>query len=254
MAYVRPTFSIVMPTHNSERYVQETIESVWRQTLSSWELLIVDDASGDGTKELLKGLVGSDVRIRVRCLPANVGPAKARNMAISHATGRYIAFLDSDDIWRDDKLERQLGVFEQRGAVLAYSGYEKINESGDVKGRTVAVPESVSYKELLGATVIATCTAAYDTAKVGKVLMPDIRKRQDFGLWLKILRTSGELAWGLNEPLAYLRKRPGSVSSNKLAAASYVWRVYRELEGLSVGVSMFYFLKYAYHATGKARI
>ena len=136
---------------------------------------------------------------------------------------------------------------------MAFSAYEKVDQFGERIGRIVTVPGAVSYRQLLGATVIATCTAAYDTAKVGKVLMPDILKRQDFGLWLSILRAGG-VARAVNEPLAFLRKRPGSVSSNKISAAYYVWRVYRELEELSLARSAFYFTKYAYNASLKAKI
>lgn len=249
----RPVFSVVMPTHNSARFVGEAIESVMRQGYGSWELLVVDDASTDETPALLKGFAERDRRIKISLMESNAGPAKARNVAISSANGRYIAFLDSDDIWRDDKLERQLALFEATGTPLAFSAYEKIDESGNRIGRVVSVPEAVSYRHLLGETLIATCTVAYDTERVGKVLMPDIPKRQDFALWLAILRP-GNLARSVNEPLAYLRKRRGSVSSNKLVAAAYVWRVYRELENLSLARSVYYFSKYAYHASVKAMI
>lgn len=249
----RPVFSIVMPTHNSARFVGEAIKSVMQQRYISWELLVVDDASTDETPALLKGFAECDYRIKIRLMESNAGPAKARNVAISSANGRYITFLDSDDIWREDKLERQLALFEATGTPLAFSAYEKIDESGDRIGRVVSVPEAVSYRRLLGETLIATCTAAYDTERVGKVLMPDIRKRQDFALWLKILR-AGNVARSVNEPLAYLRKRRGSVSSNKIIAAAYVWRVYRELEELSWARSAYYFARYAYHASVKTMI
>ena len=248
-----PVFSIVMPTHNSQEFVLAAIDSVVRQEFTSWELLVVDDASHDETPDLLRELGLRDSRIRVFFRKTNGGPAKTRNLAISAAAGRYIAFLDSDDMWREDKLARQLELFQRTGTPLAFSAYEKVDQFGEPVGRVVTVPEAVSYRQLLGATVIATCTAAYDTAQVGKVLMPDILKRQDFGLWLRLLRDGG-VARAVNEPLALLRKRPGSVSSNKVSAAYYVWRVYRELEELSMAKSAFYFTKYAYHALLKAKI
>lgn len=248
-----PVFSIIMPTYNSEEFVTSAIDSVIRQSYASWELLIVDDASTDETMSIIQATAKRESRIKVLKRAANGGPAKARNVAISVSRGRYVAFLDSDDFWREDKLQRQLEVFEQTRTPLAFSAYEKVDDSGGRIGRVVTVPEAVSYRQLLGATVIATCTAAYDTERVGRLLMPDILKRQDFGLWLRILRSGGQ-ARATNEPLAYLRKRPGSVSSNKLAAATYVWRVYRRLEGLSLAQSAFYFTKYAYHASIKAKI
>jgi teichuronic acid biosynthesis glycosyltransferase TuaG len=249
----KPVFSIVMPTFNSQEFVRVAVDSVIRQSISSWELLVVDDASSDETMEILQAIAREEPRVKVFRRDANGGPARARNFAIAASCGRYIAFLDSDDFWREDKLQHQLQVFERTGTPLAFSAYEKVDESGARTGRVVSVPEVVTYRQLLGATVIATCTAAYDTQRVGRVLMPDILKRQDFGLWLRILRSGGE-ARATNEPLAYLRKRPGSVSSNKLSAASYVWRVYRTLEGLSLVQSAFYFAKYAYHAAVKAKI
>jgi len=242
-----------MPTYNSQEFVIAAIDSVVRQEFTAWELLIVDDASHDETPDLLRELGPRDSRIRVFFRKKNGGPAKTRNVAISLAAGRYIAFLDSDDMWREDKLAWQLELFQKTGTPVAFSAYEKVDQFGQRVGRIVTVPDTVSYRQLLGATVIATCTAAYDTAKVGKVLMPDIPKRQDFGLWLRILR-AGAVAKAVNEPLALLRKRPGSVSSNKLSAAYYVWRVYRELEGLSFAESAFHFTKYAYHASMKAKI
>ena len=248
-----PVFSIVMATFNSERYVKEAVDSVIGQAFESWELLIVDDASNDQTPQLLKHFEEMDSRIKVFYMRSNEGPARARNLAIAQASGRLIAFLDSDDVWRRDKLGRQFDIFRATSTPLTYSAYEKINEDGERIGRIVTIPASISYSELLGATVIATCTAVYDTSRVGKVFMPDIRKRQDFGLWLRILRPGGQ-AIGINEPLAYLRKRSGSVSSNKVSAAVYVWRVYRELEGLSILKSAYYFSKYAYHASIKASI
>jgi len=248
-----PSVSVVMPTYNSERFVREAIESVKQQSMDDWELLIVDDASTDGTPGILRALEALDTRIKVTLCSANGGPATARNLAIAKAKGRYIAFLDSDDIWRRDKLERQLNLFRQTGAPLVYSAYEKINEIGERKGRVVQVPVSVTYDEMLGATIIATCTAVYDTARVGKVLMPAIRKRQDFALWLKILKQAGP-ARGSAEPLAYLRKRPGSVSSNRLSALGYTWRVYRDHERLSLVRTLVCFTKYTVRAAAKACI
>jgi teichuronic acid biosynthesis glycosyltransferase TuaG len=248
-----PSVSVVMPTYNSARFVREAVESVRQQTIDSWELLLVDDASTDATPSILCALEESDTRIKVTRCSVNAGPATARNLAIAKAKGRYIAFLDSDDLWRHDKLEKQLNLFQRTRAPLVYSAYEKVNEEGERRGRVVQVPGSVTYDEMLSATIIATCTAVYDTARVGKVLMPEIRKRQDFALWLKILRQSAP-AQGLAEPLAYLRKRPGSVSSNKLSALSYTWQVYRDLERLSLARTLVCFTKYTVRAAAKARI
>lgn len=248
-----PLVTVVMPAHNSAEFIGDAIDSVLRQDETRWELIVVDDCSADNTVEIVRQYSDDDSRIQGFVLPTNVGPAGARNFAIIRARGRYIAFLDSDDMWRSDKLTRQLDLFESSGAVIVYSGYEKINEEGEREGRVVEVPETIDYRQLLGDTVIATCTAVYDSGKAGRVLMPDIRKRQDFGLWLSILRNGGS-ARADQEPLAYLRKRRGSVSSNKVVAAWYVWRVYRDLEKLTVGQSSAVFMRYAWNALSKSWI
>ncbi len=245
--------SIITPTFNSDEFISEAIESVQRQTYENWEMLIVDDASSDGTCKIVDEFAKNDERIKLMKQLENGGAAVARNVAISEANGRFIAFLDSDDIWQDEKLERQLALFKKTNAPLIYSGYEKIDQYGARKGRIVTVPERINYAGLLNATVIATVTAVYDTRCVGRVLMPNIRKRQDYALWLKILRMGGE-ACAVMEPLAYLRKRPGSVSSNKISAAKYVWKVYRDVEKLPISASLFHFSHYAYRAFLKSRL
>lgn len=245
--------SIITPTFNSGEFIGEAIESVQRQTYGYWEMLIVDDASWDETCKIVERFAESDDRIKFARLTENSGPAIARNVAIKKASGRFIAFLDSDDVWREEKLEHQLALFKKTNAPLVYSMYEKIDQYGHKQGRIVTVPERIDYAGLLNATVIATVTAIYDTDCVGRVLMPDIRKRQDYALWLKILRMGGE-AHAVMEPLAYLRKRPGSVSSNKASAAKYVWRVYRDMEKLSIPASLFHFCHYAFRAFLKFRL
>jgi glycosyltransferase involved in cell wall biosynthesis len=248
-----PLVSVIMPTYNVRAYIGDAVTSVLHQTETDWELLLVDDGSTDGTREWLQSYAKEDPRLRLFLLDSNGGPAKARNVAIANARGRYFAFLDSDDIWYAEKLTRQLALLESTQTPLAYSAYEKIDENGRRTGRVVQVPEQIDYKGLLNRTVIATLTAVYDSERLGRVFMPDIPKRQDYGLWLRILRGGG-IARGLPEPLAALRKRPGSVSSDKISAASYVWRVYREVEGLGRVRSAYHFVHYAIHATVKAVI
>ncbi len=243
-------FSVVMPAYNSEEYVGRAVESVLEQSCPDWELLAVDDCSCDRTREILRGYAAGDARIRVFEREINGGPAKARNLAIEQASGRFIAFLDSDDFWYEKKLEKQLLLFEETGAPLVYSAYERMDEKRPHKRRMIHVPSSIDYGGLLNATVIATLTAVYDTARVGKVMMPDIAKRQDYGLWLKILKRGGR-ACGLAEPLACLRKRSGSLSSNKVSAIWYTWRVYREIEKFSFGRSAYHFCNYAVRALVK---
>ena len=245
--------SIITPTYNSEEYMGHTIESVQAQTYEAWELIVVDDGSSDGTCQLVADAAVADSRIKFFKSEENKGAAAARNKAIQESSGRYIAFLDSDDLWREDKLARQLAFMAERRAVLSYTAYEKIDERGARQGRVISVPDKIDYRGLLRASIIGCLTAVYDTKELGKVYMPEIRRRQDYGLWLKILR-QGEMAHGLNVPLAFLRKRNESLSSNKLLSAYYVWKLFREVEGLRMIPSMYYFANYAARALRKAAI
>ena len=245
--------SIITPTYNSSKYISEAVESVLAQSYAAWEMIIVDDCSSDKTYDIIQRYACRDNRIKVFRLPQNSGPAAARNLAMDKAQGRYIAFLDSDDLWVSDKLERQLEFMKEKGAAFTYTAYEKMDESGDTRGRIVHVPDQTDYKGLLSASVIGCLTVIYDTNVTGKVFMPNLPKRQDHGLWLKILKM-GHIAYGLNEPLAYLRIREGSISSNKVMAATYVWKLYRDVEGLSFLESSYHFINYAARAFFKYRI
>ena len=238
-----------MPLYNAKEFVREAIDSVLAQSHADWELLVVDDCSNDGSVQIVREYAESDKRIRLFCLEQNSGPAVARNRAIAEATGRYIAFLDADDLWLPHKLQRQLEFMEANDLAFTYSGYGVIDE----EGREIATfrpPQSLTYRSLLKTNPIGCLTAIYDTQKLGKVYMPDILKRQDYGLWLKILKRI-DTARGLTESLALYRKRKNSVSSNKLKAAFYQWKIYRKVEGLGLFESMFYFMHYAYNGFKK---
>ena len=240
-----PRVSVVMPLHNAADRVEAGVRSVLGQSLAAWELLVVDDASTDDSVARVEALAAGDARVRVLRLERNGGPAVARNAGIREARGRYIAFLDSDDAWAPEKLARQLALME-RGAVFSFTAMERFDEQGN-RLAVAGVPERVGYEELLKTNYIGCSTAMYDTRFFGKVEMPLIDRRQDYGLWLRLLKQV-EFAYGLNEPLVRYAVRSGSVSSNKLTTAGYTWRVYRELEGLS-RVRSAYCLA---HQTGRA--
>lgn len=245
----KPLVSIITPTFNSSKRIAETLKSVQSQDFGSWEHLIVDDASTDGTPELIKQHADSDPRIRCFYLKKNGGPARARNVAIEEARGRYIAFIDSDDLWEADKLSKQLSVFQMTDASLVYGAYYWLDEETG-KRRSISVPETVTYAQLLNATVIATVTAMYDTERIGKVYMPELRQRQDYGLWLSILR-NGDEARAVPTPVATLRRYKGSLSSNYLRSLWYTWRIYREVERLSLVRSCYHFVNYSTRAALK---
>lgn len=219
------------------------VESVIAQTYQDWELIIVDDVSNDDSVQLAKNFAKEEPRISLLTLKENSGAAVTRNIAIEAAKGRYIAFLDSDDIWLPDKLERQLAFMQGNNYPFSFSAYERIDENGRSLG-SVGVPKKVNYKQMLKTSVIGCLTAMYDTAHFGKVYMPLIRKRQDYGLWLKLLKQT-DYAYGLQIPLGQYRVRRDSISSNKLNTATYNWRLYRQVEKLSFLASCYYFSHYA---------
>lgn len=236
--------TIVTPSYNSSKFIGETIESAIVQTYTEWEMIIVDDCSTDNSIDIVNEYQNKDSRIKLIQLAKNSGPALARNRAIEEARGRYISFLDSDDLWSPEKLAKQISFINDEDVALSYTGYQKIDEKGTPMGY-VHVPLKVNYNKILRSNYIACSTAIYDVVKLGKVYMPDILKRQDHGLWLKILRTGCE-AHGIDEPLGYYRVRSASISSNKMIAAKYQWKLYREVEELSFFHSIYYFLHYAY--------
>ena len=232
-----------MPYYNASEYVEEAVNSLIQQTYCLWDLIIVDDSSSDKHRFVLDKIADLDSRITIVRKSVNEGAAVSRNLAIKEASGQYIAFLDSDDIWLPHKLETQVAFMQQRNVPFTYSAYDRISEDGSPLGR-VGVPDKVNYKQLLKTCVIGCLTAMYDTDHFGKVYMPLIRKRQDFGLWLRLLKQT-DYAYGIQEPLAEYRVRTDSISANKASAASYTWKLYREVEQLSRLRSCYYFSHYA---------
>jgi teichuronic acid biosynthesis glycosyltransferase TuaG len=238
-----PEISILMPSFNTASFVGASIASIQAQTRQDWELLIVDDASKDDSAQVIAWLAATDPRIRFVRLEKNSGAAEARNKALEMAQGRFIAFLDSDDLWLPNKLEVQIELMKKNGWALSFTAYEKINEQDELIGH-VGVPSRVSYRGLLNTNIIGCLTAVYDSQILGKTPMPRIRKRQDFGLWLNLLKRT-PYAYGIPQVLGKYRVRQESVSSNKGKAALFNWKLYREVEGLSFIVSSWYFSQYA---------
>jgi len=226
-----PAVSVVIPVWNAAATLAETLASVRAQVFEDWELLLVDDASTDSSPILARALADADSRIRILTLPENGGPAAARNAGIRAARGRYIAFVDADDLWRPQKLARQIGFMRAEGHALTFSAYRRIAADGRPLG-IVRPPVRVDRPELLKGNVIGCLTAVYDSAMVGRLEMPPIRRRQDYGLWLEILERV-PYAHALPEVLADYRVHSGSLSADKLGAVRATWALYREVEGLS---------------------
>jgi teichuronic acid biosynthesis glycosyltransferase TuaG len=246
-----PLVSIITPSWNVERLIGETIESVQAQTLGDWELLIADDCSTDNTAAVIESYAARDPRVKLIRQPRNGGPALARQAAIEQAQGRFLAFLDSDDLWLPAKLERQVAFAREHRAALSYTAFRRINENGSVTGRLIAVPASLSYDQLLKNTSIATLTALVDRDLSGPIAMKN-EGYDDFCLWLGILKP-GHVAWGLNEDLARYRVRGVSVSSRPMRSAGWVWHIYRNVERLSLLKSAWCFAHWSARAWLKRR-
>ena len=227
------------------------IESVISQSYTNWELLIVDDCSTDDSVKIIENYAKKDNRIKLITLDVNSGPAFSRNAAIDLASGRFIAFLDSDDLWLPSKLHKQIKFMEENSFPFVFCSYDQVDVDGRYKA-TINAPPRLSYHDLLKSCSIGCLTVIYDTLHFGKVSMPDIKKRQDFCLWLKLLKSS-DFAYGLDSVLAKYRVHDKSISSNKFSAAWYQWRVYREIEKLSLVDSIFYFWSYAVNGFFKTR-
>ena len=241
--------SIITPAWNAEHFLRETIESVQAQTLGDWEMLIADDCSADGTAALVESYTAEDARVRlVRC-KENGGPARARQASLDQAGGRYIAFLDSDDLWLPAKLERQIAFMHARSAALSYTSFRRVNEDGTTVGRQMPVPPSLTYRQLLSNTAIATLTAMIDRSVAGDIAMID-QGYDDFCLWLSVLKR-GHVAYGLQEDLGRYRVRGNSVSSRPLRSAGWVWNIYRNVEHLSVMDSAWCLANYGVRAYAK---
>lgn len=238
--------SIITPNFNNQNTIGLTIQSVVDQSYSNWEMLIVDDCSSDKSIEEINTWCQKDSRIKLIKRGWNAGPAVTRNRGISEAKGRYIAFLDADDTWYPHKLETQIKFMQELNAPFSYASYRRVDESGKQIGM-VKVPKTITYDELLDTCKIGCLTACYDRQVLGTVYMPNIAKRQDFGLWLRLLGKTPK-AFGIEECLGDYRVARNSVSSNKIVAAKYQWRVYREVEKLGLIKSLRHFFYYAFAA------
>ncbi len=225
-----PRVSVVTPLYNAVRTLEATVASVQAQSMSDWEMFLIDDGSTDGSTELARELAQRDPRIHLLGWRDNRGAAEARNAGIRASRGRYLAFLDADDLWRPEKLAVQLDHMEATGAGFVFSGYRRMDAAGNPLGH-VRVPERVTYAMLLRENMIGCLTAVYDTARFSRVEMPLLRRRQDYGLWLRLLETGGE-AHGINQVLADYRVGGGSLSSGRMTALAANWTLYREVAGL----------------------
>lgn len=245
--------SIVTPVYNAVNFIDDTIKMVLSQTYSDWEWIMVEDGSSDGTREKLAELMSHsdfDSRIKIILFDENSdGAAGARNRGLDEVSGRYVAFLDADDVWMPNKLEKQLAFMKEKDAAFSFTSYEFGDAEAKGTGRYVNVPEELTYKKALSRTVIFTTTTMFDTEKIDISLihMPLVAS-EDTATWWKILRT-GVKAYGLDEVLAIYRRPAQSLSSNKMLAIKRIWNLYRNIEGLNPIASAYYFCGWAIRAT-----
>lgn len=240
--------SIVTPSYKSSEFIVQTIESVLVQTYENWELLIIDDCSPDNSNIIIEEFQKQDNRIRLIKLEKNSGPANARNEGIKQAKGRYIAFLDSDDIWLPQKLEKQIRFMNENNLSLTYSAYETIDENGNYIN-TRNIKRNITYKNMLKSNQIGNLTGIYDCEKIGKYYMYDVG-HEDYTLWLKIMKDVKQTI-GITEVLAKYRIVKSSISSNKFKVLGWTWNIYRNIIGLNFFKSLYYFIHYIYYSIMK---
>jgi glycosyltransferase involved in cell wall biosynthesis len=244
--------SIVTPTYNSEAFILQTIESVQNQTYKNWEMIIVDDCSIDNTANIVIEKATSDKRISFIRLDQNSGPAKARNAGIEKVSGKYMTFLDADDIWFPEFISTSIETIIKNQVFFVFSSYRRSNEELEFVYSDFIVPQKVTYTDILKSNSISCLTAFIDIEKLGKKRMPDIFKRQDMGLWLQYLKEI-PFAFGIQKPMAIYRIRENSLSRKKSKLLKYQWQFYREVEHLSIFQSFYYMINWMYKGFVKYR-
>lgn len=240
--------SIIVPVYNSEKFLEDTIRTIEEQTYTKWELIFVNDCSKDKSTKIIEEKIKENSKIKLINLKQNSGAATARNIGIDNAKGQYIAFLDADDLWNKEKLEKQIKFMKEKECAFSFTDYEFANEEGIGNGKVVNVPLTIDYKQALKNTTIFTTTVMFDLEKIRKQeIYFELIKSEDTATWWKILK-KGYIAYGLNENLSYYRRTKGTLSSNKLEAIRRIWNLYRKQEKLNVLYSFYNFCFYAMNA------
>jgi glycosyltransferase involved in cell wall biosynthesis len=223
-----PLVSVITPVYNAASFIAQTITSIQKQSYQNWELIVVDDASTDQGPAIISRLAQQDARIQFHPLSENHGAAYCRNMATKFARGDYIAFCDADDLWFPQKLEKQVSFMETERCLVSFSSYLHIDEDGHSLQKRVRAMPYLTYRKQRRNNYIGNLTGMYNASAIGKIEAPNIRKRQDWAVWLEAIRRSGSPALGIQEDLAYYRVRPGSISANKLKLVRHNYLFYRK--------------------------
>nr|WP_294931649.1 glycosyltransferase family 2 protein [uncultured Flavobacterium sp.] len=229
--------SIITPTFNAEKYIRDTLQSVLNQSYQNWEMILVDDASTDQTVKIINNFAEKDVRFKIFKLSKNSGNGFARNVALEKATGKYIAFLDADDLWFPLKLEKQIQFLKANNSPFTFSFYDCIDEDGNSLNKRVQAPVNLTYQQLFFCNYVGNLTAIYDADYFGKITLEATQKRQDWRLWLTILKQI-QVTKPVPESLAFYRIRTDSVSSSKFKLIKHNFGVYREFHGFNFVLSV----------------
>lgn len=229
--------SIIMPSYNTGQYISETVDSVLSQTYDNWELIIVDDCSVDNTDEIIAPYL-ADHRITYIKNNVNSGAAITRNIALSRAKGRWIAFLDSDDLWHPKKLEKQIAFMEKNGYHFSYTRYDEIDENSKFNGISVIGPRKVTKRGMYNYCWLGCLTVMYDADYVGVIQIVDIKKNNDYAIWLKVCKKAD--CYFLDETLGKYRKRSGSISNHSyVKLIKWHYKLFREAEEANPVYSLF---------------
>lgn len=251
---LNPLVSVIAPTFNSQKFLEKTINSILDQSYKNWELILIDDASTDNTLQIINTYLLEYDNIKLIRNKTNQGAGVSRNKGIVASKGDFIAFLDADDLWKPNKLEVQINYMLKNNLEVCFSSYDLIDEKGNKLFKRVNALEKLSYKKLLKSNYLGNLTGVYNCKALGKIRSPELRKRQDWLLWLEAIKKSKKPAVGIQEPLAYYRVRKNSISSNKLDLIKYNFLVYYKGLGFSFIKSMGYFLLFLYeHFLVKSR-
>lgn len=237
--------SIITPTYNAEKFIRKTLESVQNQSYKNWEMILVDDASTDETVKIINEFTHKDTRIKVFQLAKNSGNGFARNVALEKATGKYIAYLDADDLWFPMKLEKQIQFLKENNLPFTFSFYDSIDEEGNNLNRRVEAPLNLTYNQLFFCNYVGNLTAIYDTDHFGKIVIEATQKRQDWRLWLTILKQIKETK-PVPEPLAFYRIRKDSISSSKFKLIKHNFGVYRDFHGFNFVSSVLLMIRFLF--------
>lgn len=243
--------SIITPMYNSEKYIGITIESALNQTYKDWEMIIVDDCSSDNSPKIVKEYAKNDERIKYIKTDSNKGVSNARNIALKMANGQFISFLDSDDIWDEDKLKKQVDFMKKNNCTISFTAYELIDENNEKLNKIINVPKTVDYNTLLKGNILGCLTVMIDKSKLDfEIKMSGVR-HEDYVLWLSILK-KGHIAYGINEVLAEYRKSITSLSGNKIKSAIWTWKIYRNIEQIPLHKCIYYFINYGINGIKKS--